>query len=368
MKCKYMSLFHWVINNNGLQRPSGMAIAEYMLTLQTPNGGRGSIPGRRGFVTGLLGAEAHGLAEALTRQHGETPIPPQYQNKGYRFMAKVAIPIFRSRVAPVFDYCVRVSVFDIGDDGEMERTELYLGTLSPIERVGALIKEGVTTLVCGAMSDALDKLFQTSGISVIGGIGGPADEILEGFMSDRLDEPQYCMPGIGGKKYAPPQDRSNPALHAGSVESTQVSAGGQPPTRAVPLPKGKGKVRILLVENDMASQMTAIDMFPKSGCKVDVARNGKDAIKALETVSYDLVFIDAQMPDMNGYEATRLIRDPQSGVRCHDVPVIAMTRHSGEEDQKRYMESGMNDCICKPIEPKRLREIINTLTPPAHAD
>jgi predicted Fe-Mo cluster-binding NifX family protein len=131
-------------------------------------------------------------------------------------MAKVAIPIFRSRVAPVFDYCVRVSVFDIGGDGQIERSELYLGTLSPTERVGALIKEGVTTLVCGAMSEDLEKLFQTSGISVIGSIGGPVEGVLEAFMSDRLDEPQYCSPGIGGEKLTPPQDRSEPAPHVGS--------------------------------------------------------------------------------------------------------------------------------------------------------
>jgi predicted Fe-Mo cluster-binding NifX family protein len=141
-------------------------------------------------------------------------------------MAKVAIPIFRSRVAPVFDYCVRVSVFDIGDDRQIERSELYLDTLSPTERVRALIKGDVTTLVCGAMSEDLDKLFQTSGISVIGGIGGPVEEVLEALMSDRLDEPQYRSPGVVGEKYAPPQERSEDAPHLGPVESTQVSAGG----------------------------------------------------------------------------------------------------------------------------------------------
>jgi predicted Fe-Mo cluster-binding NifX family protein len=169
------------------------------------------------------------------------------KNRGYTFMAKVAIPIFRSRVAPVFDYCVRVSVFEIGDHRQIERSELYLGTLSPIERVGALIKEGVTTLVCGAMSEDLDKLFQTSGISVIGSIGGPVEEVLEAFMSGRIDEPQYRSPGIAGEKYAPPQERSEPARHAGSVEGTKVSADGQPLTRADTTFEAKPKVRILLV-------------------------------------------------------------------------------------------------------------------------
>lgn len=283
-------------------------------------------------------------------------------------MAKVAVPIFRSRVAPVFDYCVRVSVFDIGDDRQIERSELYLGTLSPIERVGALIKEGVTTLVCGAMSDALDKLFQTSGISVIGDIAGPVEEVLEALMSDQLDEPQYRSLGIVGEKYAPPQDRSERAPHVGSVESTQASAEGQPLTRAEPLPKGKGKVRILLVENDIASQQSAVDIFQKSGCEVDAVRNGREAINALETVTYDFVFMDAQMPDMDGYEATRVIRDPQSGVRCHHVPVIAMTGHTKEKDRKRCIEAGMDHHISKPIKPQRLREIIKMFPLDSHPD
>ena len=285
------------------------------------------------------------------------------KNRGYTFMAKVAIPIFRSRVAPVFDYCVRVSVFDIGDDRRIERSELYLGTLSPIERVRALIKEGVTTLVCGAMSDALDKLFQASGISVIGSVGGPVEEVLEALMSDRLDEAQYCMPGIGGEKYAPPQERSEDGPHLGSVESIRTSAGGHPLRRGEPRVKKKGTVRILLVENDIASQQSALEIFQKSGCEVDAVTNGRKAIKALETVTYDFVFMDAQMPDMDGYEATRVIRDPQSGVRSHDVPVIAMTAHARQEERKRWIEAGMDDCIFKPIQPQRLLEIVNAFLP-----
>lgn len=274
-------------------------------------------------------------------------------------MAKVAIPIFRSRVAPVFDYCVRVSVFDIGDDRQIERSELYLGTLSPIERVGALIKEGVTTLVCGAMSDALDKLFQTSGISVIGDIGGPVEEVLEAFMSQRIDEPQYCMPGMGEEKHPLPQDRSEGASEAGSLESKKMSARGQPPTQADTISEARSNMRILLVEKDIASQKTALHFLERSGCEVDIVINGKGAIRALEKAPYDLVFMDAEMPEIDGYGTTRLIRDPQSKIRDHDVPIIAMTAHATVGDRKRCMEAGMNDCITKPIQSERILEVID---------
>ena len=260
-------------------------------------------------------------------------------------MAKVAIPIFRSRVAPVFDYCVRVSVFDIGHNRQIERGELYLGTLAPTARVGALMKEGVTTLICGGISDALDKLLQTSGISVIGDIAGPVKEVLEAFMSDQIDEPKYCMPGIGGEKHASPQDTSERAPHVGSVEGIKVSPAGQPLTRAGTIPKAKPNVRILLVEDNIPSQKTALHLLEKSGCQVDIVTNGTEAIKVLEKVAYDLVFMDAEMPEMDVYEATKLIRNPQSSVLCHDVPVIAMTTHARLEDRERWIEAGMDHYI-----------------------
>jgi CheY-like chemotaxis protein len=173
------------------------------------------------------------------------------------------------------------------------------------------------------------------------------EEVLEAFTSDRLDEPQYCSPGIGGEKHVLPQHTSERAPHVGSVEGTQVSAGGQPPTRADTTSEAKPKVRILLLESNIASQQSALDIFQKCGCQVHAVTNGREAIKALETVTYDFVFMDADMPEMDGYKATRVIRDPRSGVRCHDVPVIAMTRDPGEQDRKRFIEAGMNHCIAE---------------------
>ena len=283
-------------------------------------------------------------------------------------MAKVAIPIFRSRVAPVFDYCVRVSVFDIADDRQIERSELYLGTLAPTERVGALIKEGVTTLLCGGMSDALDKLFQMSGISVIGGIAGPVQEVLEAFMSDRIDEPEYCMLGVRGREHAPPQERSEQAPQVGSVETTQASSYGQLLTGADTVPKAKPKVRILLVENDIASQTTTADLLEKFGCLVDTVTSGRAAIAALKKLPYDLVFMDEELPEVDGYEATKVIRDPQSGILHHDVPVIAITQHEGEEYQERCIEAGMDHYLSKPIQPQKLHEIIEPFLPPSDTD
>lgn len=115
-------------------------------------------------------------------------------------MSTVAIPVFRLRIAPVFDSSLRVLLVYLDRDRETERTELNLHGLSPAERVGALTRAGVTTLICGGISDALYAMFEKSGVCVICGVAGPAEKVLAAFMSDRLDEPQFHMPGHRGKK------------------------------------------------------------------------------------------------------------------------------------------------------------------------
>ncbi len=114
-------------------------------------------------------------------------------------MAKVAVPVFRSRVAPVFDSCLRVWVIHIEGDVQTERSELHLFGVSPTERVRALTREGVTTLICGGISDGLHTLLESLGICVVCGIAGQFEDVLAAFMSNRLDNPEFYMPGRRGK-------------------------------------------------------------------------------------------------------------------------------------------------------------------------
>ena len=95
-------------------------------------------------------------------------------------------------------------------------------------------------------------------------------------------------------------------------------------------------------------------ILSKYGLNVETVANGAEAIAALSTHSYDLVLMDVQMPDMNGYEATAIIRDPKSTVRNHDIPVIAMTAHAMEGDRDKCLAAGMNDYVSKPIKPQAL--------------
>ena len=123
----------------------------------------------------------------------------------------------------------------------------------------------------------------------------------------------------------------------------------------------KRKIRILLVEDNVINQKLASRLIEKAGYRVEVTNNGKEALKALAQVPYDVVLMDVQMPEMDGLEATRIVRDPQSGVLNHQVPIIAMTAHAMAGDQEICLAAGMNDYVSKPIQPQKFFEAIEKI-------
>jgi PAS domain S-box-containing protein len=126
--------------------------------------------------------------------------------------------------------------------------------------------------------------------------------------------------------------------------------------------------RILLAEDNITNQQVAIGILKKLGLSAEAVANGKEAIMALETIDYDLVLMDVQMPIMDGFEATRVIRDVQSSVCNHQVPVIAMTAHALQGDRERCLAAGMNDYISKPVSPLSLSEALETWLPKKRKD
>ncbi len=134
-------------------------------------------------------------------------------------------------------------------------------------------------------------------------------------------------------------------------------------TPLTPYPVPLTHIRILLVEDNIMNQKVALAVLNNLGFSADTANNGRQALEILETVTYDLVLMDIQMPEMGGIEATRRIR---SGVRgpgsearpeprtSHLVPIIAMTAHAMKGDREDYLKAGMNDYVAKPIEPDEL--------------
>lgn len=109
-------------------------------------------------------------------------------------------------------------------------------------------------------------------------------------------------------------------------------------------------MKILLVEDDRMNQFVMSQFFKKWNARIDVADNGKIAIDKLSQEVYDLVLMDVHMPEMDGFEATRIIRDRSTKVIDHQVPIIALTADVNNETRTRVREAGMNDFITKPSE------------------
>jgi CheY-like chemotaxis protein/HPt (histidine-containing phosphotransfer) domain-containing protein len=144
---------------------------------------------------------------------------------------------------------------------------------------------------------------------------------------------------------------------------TAVLSGGANPEPLGPtqthnsnLPVRCGTGRILLAEDNITNQQVAVGILKKMGLTADAVANGLEAVTALETLPYDLVLMDIQMPEMNGLEATRRIRDPRSAVRNHAIPIIAMTASAMQGDREKCLEAGMNDYVTKPVNVKDLAE------------
>ena len=127
------------------------------------------------------------------------------------------------------------------------------------------------------------------------------------------------------------------------------------------------RVRVLVAEDNVVNQIVAARMLEKLGCRVDVAANGKEAVELLEQVPYDLVFMDCQMPEMDGYEATAEIRRREKESGFH-VAIIAMTAHTMPGDREHCLEVGMDGYVSKPIRSKDLVEAIKTHAPTAAKD
>lgn len=187
---------------------------------------------------------------------------------------------------------------------------------------------------------------------------GPAIMLLSS--SDRTRDLQLCEE-LGVTAHV-----TKPVNHSELFDTISAILDGQmtgEPTAPIPesQPVEQRSYDILLVEDSLFNQKLAVGLLEKRGHRVTVANNGIEGLETLSRAKFDLVLMDIQMPEMDGLEATRRIRDDERKTGRH-VPVIAMTAQAMIGDRERCLESGMDAYVVKPIHAKQLYETIDAVT------
>jgi PAS domain S-box-containing protein len=167
---------------------------------------------------------------------------------------------------------------------------------------------------------------------------------------------------------------TKPVRQAELLDAVLTALGTRSTTSASPalvtrhsLRQDSQHLRILLVEDNPVNQVLAVRLLEKRGHSVTVAANGKQALAALEKSSFDLALMDVQMPEMDGYEATAVIREKEKTSGTH-LPVIAMTAHAMVGDRDRCLEAGMDDYLSKPIQLEQLNKLLARFSAAALAE
>lgn len=156
------------------------------------------------------------------------------------------------------------------------------------------------------------------------------------------------------------------ALHQGStfhftIELVEVCVLDEQPPRPATSPAQPStskKAKVLLAEDNYVNQRLAVRILEKAGHQVSVAANGTDVLMLLEKESFDIILMDIQMPQLDGLEATRLIRTANLQGIDPRIPIIALTAHAMSGDRERFLTAGMNGYLAKPLEANRLLDLV----------
>ncbi|MDH1142525.1 response regulator, partial [Pseudomonas mosselii] len=170
------------------------------------------------------------------------------------------------------------------------------------------------------------------------------------------------LPAEQAEQLAPLQQLARPLARNALYQTLRRTLQGEP---NAPLPhevpaSRELRARILLVEDNPVNQLVAKGMLGKLGCQVQVAAHGQEALDSLEQGSFDLVLMDCNMPVMDGYEASRRIRQSS---RWPELPIVALTANAMPEERERCRAAGMNDYLAKPFRREELLALIEHWVP-----
>jgi len=150
----------------------------------------------------------------------------------------------------------------------------------------------------------------------------------------------------------------DPRVLSSEVCAGSVPKGRDPKTRA----RGEGSrdALVLLVEDNPVNREVALSMLENLGCRVEMAADGLEAVEAASGTRFDLILMDCQMPRMDGYQATELIRQNER-IPCREAvrtPIVALTAHAMQGDRQQCLLAGMDDYLTKPFTQGQLSELL----------
>jgi signal transduction histidine kinase/CheY-like chemotaxis protein len=193
-------------------------------------------------------------------------------------------------------------------------------------------------------------------ISPLGQSPSPSDGEHAAFVTRPLRQSQVveCIASLLRPDRRAADRDGPPTIAAAQVRDAEPAA--VPDASSNRCPRG----HILLAEDNPINQRVAIRLLERGGWRVDVAANGREALESVHRTRYDLVLMDCQMPEMDGYEATREIRIAES--RSGDdrrVPIVAMTANAMDGDRQQCLDAGMDDYLTKPVRPDELYALVD---------
>jgi signal transduction histidine kinase/CheY-like chemotaxis protein/HPt (histidine-containing phosphotransfer) domain-containing protein len=144
----------------------------------------------------------------------------------------------------------------------------------------------------------------------------------------------------------------------GELSLPEQAVAGRRAEMSVEVEQQRLSGRVLLVEDVLANRMVAATMLERQGVTVDMADNGREALAAWRSRSYDLILMDCQMPEMDGYEATAMIRLEEAAKALGRIPIIALTANAFERDRQRCIAVGMDDFLSKPFKGEDLQRLL----------
>ncbi len=181
--------------------------------------------------------------------------------------------------------------------------------------------------------------------------------------ADRAGDAERCRAlGLAGHLTKPVrQSALLDAILLAFGKQAPRAAAKETPARPLPAPAAR-PLRILLAEDNDINQIMAVNLLENWGHRVTVADNGREAVEKLETEPFDVVLMDVQMPEMDGFKATAAIRAREQTTGGH-VPIVAMTAHALKGDRERCLAAGMDGYVSKPIQAAELRTALDSLVP-----